>query len=106
MVGRCWTQPDKSVFLVLSFLLVIVFSYFGNKNCEGGLFLDGTLSALPWLAALFQFQSQKHSPLMNHLAHIKVFSSHMGEPFVCCPAKSFRQSPSFMSRNLSIGFLW
>jgi hypothetical protein len=27
-----------------------------------------------------------------------VFSS-----FVCCPEKSFRQSPTFVSRNLSMG---
>ena len=40
VVGRCWTQPDESV---LPVLLVVVFSYFGNKNCKGGLFFGGNI---------------------------------------------------------------
>ena len=43
VVGCCWTQPDESVLPVLSFLLVVVFSYFGNKNCKGGLFFGGNI---------------------------------------------------------------
>lgn len=86
-------------FLFYHFFLSLSSLTLEIKTAKVVCFLEGTLSALPWLAALFQFQLQKHSPLMNHLvAHIKVFSS-----FVCCPEKSFRQSPTFVSRNLSMG---
>ena len=85
-------SPFFLFFLSLSSLTLEI------KTAKVVCFLEGTLFALPWLAALFQFQLQKHSPLMNHLAHIKVFSS-----FVCCLEKSFRQSPTFVSRNLSMG---